>query len=42
METDADQLEWMIPKPGVYRAEVWLELDKSPHCWILSSPFYIK
>ena len=42
METDADQLEWMIPKPGVYRTEVWLELDKSPHCWILSSPFYIK
>jgi hypothetical protein len=41
-QSDSDQLDWVVPKPGVYRAEVWLELDESPQCWILSSPFYLK
>ncbi|MFN4905696.1 MAG: PHP domain-containing protein [Planctomycetota bacterium] len=32
---------WQIPGPGNYRVELWLELLDQPHCWILTSPFYI-
>lgn len=40
-ETDSDRIDWQIPQPGIYRVEVWLELAGQPHCWILTSPFYI-
>ena len=40
-EIDSDHIDWQIPQPGIYRVEVWLELAGQPHCWILTSPFYI-
>lgn len=41
-EGDHHNLSWQIPGPGNYRVELWLELLNQPHCWILTSPFYIQ
>lgn len=41
-EMDSDHINWEIPQPGNYRVELWLELAGQPHCWILTSPFYIQ
>jgi hypothetical protein len=41
-QTHSDRLDWEIPMAGNYRIELWLELLGQPHCWILSSPFYLR
>jgi hypothetical protein len=41
-ETDSERLDCAIKTAGNYRVELWLELLGQPHCWILSSPFYVK
>jgi hypothetical protein len=41
-QTSGERLDWAIPTAGNYRIELWLELLGQPHCWILSSPFYLK
>ena len=40
-EADGDRLDWKIPSAGIYRVELWLEVLDQPHCWILTSPFYL-
>jgi hypothetical protein len=41
-QTTSERLDWAIPTAGNYRIELWLELLGQPHCWILTSPFYLK
>ena len=41
-QTSGERLDWAIPTAGNYRIELWLELLGQPHCWILSSQFYLK
>jgi hypothetical protein len=41
-ETKGLKLDWKLGQSGNYRVELWLELLGHPHCWILSSPIYIK
>jgi len=36
------KLDFNLKESGNYRVELWLELLGQPHCWILSSPIYIK
>lgn len=36
------ELDYNVRESGNYRVELWLELLGQPHCWILSSPIYIK
>ena len=42
LEAHGERLDWAIPTAGNYRIELWLELLGQPHCWILTSPFYLK
>ncbi|NOX54524.1 MAG: histidinol phosphatase [Planctomycetes bacterium] len=32
----------LVPKPGVYRVEVWLQLGSQRRIWILSNPIYCR
>jgi len=41
-EFDGQKLDWPVSMPGNYRVEVWLEVLGQPHCWILTSPIYVK
>jgi hypothetical protein len=38
----ADQFEFAVERPGVYRIEAWLTLDGEQRPWIYSNPIYIK
>jgi hypothetical protein len=35
-------IEYTVTVPGIYRVEVWLELDGETRIWILSNPIYIR
>jgi hypothetical protein len=37
-ELKADQLDYSITEPGLYRAEVWLEVDGELRPWIYANP----
>lgn len=41
METNGSDLKMPITAPGVYRAEVWLNIVGESRIWILSNPIYI-
>jgi hypothetical protein len=34
-------VEYAVTLPGIYRVEVWLELDGEARIWILSNPIYV-
>ncbi len=34
--------EFPVQEPGIYRVEVWLNLEGEPRIWILSNPIYIR
>jgi len=34
--------EFPVKEPGIYRIEVWLNLEEEPRIWILSNPIYIR
>jgi adenylate kinase family enzyme len=38
----ARELEAPCAEPGVYRAEVWVEIGSRKLPWILSSPIYVR
>lgn len=35
-------VEYVVTVPGIYRVEVWLELDGEARIWVLSNPIYIR
>jgi hypothetical protein len=35
-------MEMELKEPGVYRAEVWLEIAGEKRVWILSNPIYVR
>lgn len=41
-ETDGDRFQYNIKEPGVYRAEVWLDVAGERRPWILSNPIYVQ
>ncbi len=40
-ESDGSDLNRVITQPGVYRAEVWLNMVGESRIWILSNPIYV-
>jgi hypothetical protein len=40
-ESDGDKFEFAVTEPGVYRAEVWLDVADEVKPWILSNPIYV-
>jgi hypothetical protein len=36
------EFEHTLDAPGIYRAEVWLNLPDGPKIWILSNPIYVR
>jgi hypothetical protein len=40
-ETRSDRLSFAIDQPGVYRAEVWLEVDGEMRPWIYANPIRV-
>jgi hypothetical protein len=40
-ETRSDRLSYAVDGPGVYRAEVWLEVDGEMRPWIYSNPIRV-
>ncbi|HWQ32664.1 MAG TPA: histidinol phosphatase [Blastocatellia bacterium] len=40
-ETKGREMRQMIPEPGTYRAEVWLEIDGEERPWIYASPIRV-
>jgi len=41
-ESKGTVLDWQVTRSGNYRVELWLELLGQPHCWVLTSPIYLK
>ena len=41
-ESKGAVLDWQVTRSGNYRVELWLELLGQPHCWVLTSPIYLK
>jgi hypothetical protein len=42
LEVDGDTLEHPVKEPGVYRAEVSLQVAGEAKPWILSNPIYVQ
>jgi hypothetical protein len=42
LEQNTATLDYLVDKPGVYRAEVWLKLADEDRPWILTNPIYIR
>lgn len=40
--TNANRLDFDVKAPGVYRIEVWLEVDGEQRPWIYSNPIYVR
>jgi hypothetical protein len=40
-DSEADQFEYALEGPGVYRVEGWLKLDSEDRPWIYSNPIYV-
>ena len=40
-EADGSTVEYVIPSPGIYRAEQWLNVAGEDRTWILSNPIYV-
>ena len=34
--------QYPVTEPGIYRIEVWLNLEEEPRIWILSNPIYVR
>ena len=41
-ETTGRSLEHLVSKPGVYRAEIWLQIDGEERPWIYSNPIRVE
>jgi hypothetical protein len=41
-EVMSDQLDFAVTEAGVYRAEVWLEIDGEERPWIYANPIRVK
>ncbi len=41
-EVRAGRLDWPVTEPGVYRAEIWLEIDGEQRPWIYANPIRVE
>ncbi|MBX3278297.1 MAG: histidinol phosphatase [Acidobacteria bacterium] len=41
-ERSAESLDWTVKEPGVYRVEIWLEVDQERRPWIYSNSIRVR